>query len=468
MPNKPEKKGILFVSLSAKAIPQFIDKTILSDFNIFEARSPSQTISILENEKIDILFLDIQEMPYQEMDFVNYIKTKSPNTEVVILATINELELATKALRSGAAFYLIKPVKSEDLKIAAEKLSLKADNISQYRELEQKLLSDLMAGSPVMQRILKLATKIAPTSSTVLICGESGTGKEFFAKLIHHLSQRTEGKFVAVNCGAIPETLFESELFGHIKGSFTGADKDRAGLVEEAHLGTLFLDEIGELSPSAQVKLLRFLQERTFKRIGENIQRTVNVRVIAATNKDLQTLVTEKKFREDLFYRINVFCLHLPPLRARKETIPNLIKLFIHKNNEILGKNVLRLSPAAEAILLNYDYPGNIRQLENIIEHAMVLAEGSEITEKELPDFLFKDRLLLDAPKSVLKPQEKELEFKDEEILPLQEIEKNYILRVLEAKKYNYSETAKKLKISRSTLWRKIKELNLEKYIKKS
>lgn len=294
--------------------------------------------------------------------------------------------------------------------------------------------------------------------------GESGTGKEFFARIIHHMSRRTDGKFVAVNCGAIPDTLFESEMFGHVKGSFTGADRDRVGLVEEAHLGTLFLDEVGELSAPAQVKLLRFLQERTFKRIGENTQRTVNVRIIAATNRDVNGLVAGGTLREDLFYRLNVFSMHLPPLRERKETIPNLVKLFIHKNNDMLDKNISRVSPAAEAVLANYDYPGNVRELENIIEHAAVLAESLDITEKDLPDFMFKNRLLIEGPGKSLSAGEP-LRPEHGGIEPLQTIEREYIRQTLETLRFNYSETARKLGISRSTLWRKIREYKLDRKV---
>jgi DNA-binding NtrC family response regulator len=459
------KKTILFVSLNALSKSTENIEATLSNFHLLEARSPSQALSLLEREKIDIVFLDIEGMPSQEMDLVHYIKSRSPHCELVILASMNDLDAATKALRNGASFYLIKPVRPADMKAAADKLSAKVDNLSEYRELEQRLLTDLMAGSPSMQKVLKLAMKIAPTSSTVLVCGESGTGKEFFARIIHHMSRRTDGKFVAMNCGAVPDTLFESELFGHVKGSFTGADRDRVGLVEEAHLGTLFLDEVAELSPSAQVKLLRFLQERTFKRIGENVQRTVNVRIIAASNKDLQTLITEKKFREDLYYRLNVFCLNLPPLRDRKETIPNLIKLFVHKNNELLDKNVTKLSPAAESVLANYEYPGNVRELENVIEHAMVLAESNEISEKDLPEFMFKNHLLLAAPQNQT-AAECLKHITPESVITLADMERQYIGQALSAHTFNYSETARKLGISRSTLWRKIREYGLDKKAK--
>jgi len=458
------KKTILFISLSGLSSTKGDAGPDLSNFTLLEARSPTQALSILEREKIDIVFLDIEAMPAQEMDLVHYIKSRSPHSEVVILATISELDSATKALRNGASFYLIKPVRAADMKAAADKLSAKVDNLAEYRELEQRLLTDLMAGSPSMQKVLKLAMKIAPTSSTVLVCGESGTGKEFFARIIHHLSRRTDGKFVAMNCGAVPDTLFESELFGHVKGSFTGADRDRVGLVEEAHLGTLFLDEVAELSPAAQVKLLRFLQERTFKRIGENVQRTVNVRIIAATNKDLQILIAEKKFREDLYYRLNVFCLNLPPLRDRKETIPNLIKLFVHKNNEMLDKNITKLSPAAEAVLANYEYPGNVRELENIIEHAMVLAESNEISERDLPEFMFKNHLMLPSPEAQGKGK-CVATISPESVMPLADMERTYIQKALAFCDNNYSDCARKLGISRSTLWRKIKEYGLDKKV---
>jgi DNA-binding NtrC family response regulator len=457
MPASLNLKTILFTSLS-KTMTAFKDDAFdLSGFRTINASTIADTLSLLEKEIIDFIFLDIESMPRQEIDLVSYIKSQSPRTEIIILSTINELEEATKALKNGAAFYLIKPVRAADIHIILNKLAAKTDRQDEFIVLEQRILSDLMSGSPAMQKVLKLAMKIAPTTSTVLIGGESGTGKEFFARIIHRMSKRTDGGFVALNCGSVPDTLFESELFGHKKGSFTGADRDKAGLVEEAHLGTLFLDEVGELSPMAQVKLLRFLQERTFRRIGETSQRSVNVRIIAASNKDLAKLITENKFREDLFYRLNVFNLSLPPLRHRKETIPNLINLFVHKNNDLFDRHIKKITPAAEAILANYDYPGNVRELENIIEHAVVLAEGSEITEKDLPEFLFHNRLLLKGPEIGAC-----VEQDPGEIVSFKELEANHIRRALSGENKNFSDVAKKLGVSRSTLWRKIKEYGIK------
>lgn len=421
---------------------------------VLEAASQAEALPLLEKSKVDIAFLDIERMPPIEMDIVNYIRMRH-HAEVVVLTTLNEIEEATNALKSGAAFYLVKPLKLTDCKSVIDKLSLRVERTRDHVELEQRFLNDLMAGSPAMSKVLKFAMKIATTTSTVLIGGESGTGKEFFARIIHRMSQRYEGRFVPMNCGAIQDTLFESELFGHRKGAFTGADRDKSGLVEEAHLGTLFLDEIGELSPAAQVKLLRFLQEHEYRRVGDTVTRSVDVRIIAASNRDLGKMVEQKKFREDLFYRINVFNLYLPPLRERKETIPNLLWLFVNRYNQLFNKHITAVSKSAESILANYNYPGNVRELENIIEHAVVLAEGSEITERDLPEFTFRNHLLLTGPSREEPPP-------SNHVRTLADMEKEHISNTLAITEFNYTEASKRLGISRSTLWRKIKDYNIE------
>lgn len=447
-------KTVLVISSDFSFRAKLRENLSLQGFEVLESDFQAETLSILEKGPIHIVFLDIERMPKIELDIVSYIRTRH-HAEIVVLTTFNELEEATNALKNGAAFYLVKPIRLTDLKSVVDKLSIRAERYEDHTALEQRFLSDLMAGSPSMQKVLKFASKIAPTNSTVMIGGESGTGKEFFAKIIHRLSNRVDGHFVAMNCGAVPENLFESELFGHKKGSFTGADRDKPGLVEEAHMGTLFLDEVGELSLPAQVKLLRFLQEREFRRIGDTSTRTVDVRIIAATNKDLNRLMHEGKFREDLFYRLNVFFLYMPPLRERKETIPNLIRLFVHRNNQILDKHINSISKAAEALLANYEFPGNVRELENIIEHAMVLAETNEINERDLPEFMIRNRLLLSAPP--------ENGARTSDILvTLAEMEQQHIQRALNLTNYNYTDASKKLGISRSTLWRKIKEYNID------
>ncbi len=425
-------------------------------YRVLEARSHPDAVSMMDHEEIDIVFIDFEKIVRGEMDLVSYARTRLPQAEIVILAMVTQLDEATAALRNGASFYLVKPIKPDDLGTILEKTARRMDRRREHLALEQQVLSDLMAGNPAMQKVLKLTTKIAPTSSTVLIGGESGTGKEFFARVIHRMSGRIDGRFVAMNCGSVPDTLFESELFGHRKGAFTGADRDKPGLVEEANLGTLFLDEVGELSPMAQVKLLRFLQERTFRRIGENTLRSVNVRIVAATNKELTEKIRHGSFREDLFYRLNVFYLFLPPLRERKETIPSLLKLFVHRCNRMLGKRVEKIARSAEIVLANYDYPGNVRELENIVEHAVVLAEGGEITENDLPEFMFGNRLLLTGPST-------EATKDDGEIPTLKEMERRHIVRALALVDNNYTRAAEKLGVSRSTLWRKLKEHDIGK-----
>ncbi|MBN1577937.1 MAG: sigma-54-dependent Fis family transcriptional regulator [Chitinispirillaceae bacterium] len=451
--SESKNKSILLISTDISFKSSIKEQLQQQGYTVLEVNSQGDALAMLDKETIPIVFLDIERMPPIELDIVSYIRTRH-NAEVVILTTINELEDATHALRSGAAFYLVKPVNPGDLIAVLEKLSLRIERRTEHIELEHRFLSDLMAGSPVMQKTLRYAVKIAPTSSTVLVGGESGTGKEFFARIIHRMSNRFTGRFVPMNCGAIPEALFESELFGHKKGSFTGADRDKTGIVEEAHLGTLFLDEVGELSPSAQVKLLRFLQGREFRRVGETVNRSVDVRIIAATNKDLTARIKQGLFREDLYFRLNVFYIHLPPLRERRETIPNLVRLFVHRNNQLFGKNVNSISKSAEVLLANYHYPGNIRELENIIEHAVVLAEGEEMGERDLPDFIIRNRLLLPEPSAGAQSTD--------EIRPLTEVEREYIARALKATGYNYTEASKKLGISRSTLWRKIKDFHIE------
>jgi DNA-binding NtrC family response regulator len=450
-----QAKSVLIISGDQQFRTRLHENLSLQGFTVLEAANQAEALPLLEQTAIEIVFLDIERMPAIEMDIVNYIRTRH-HAEIVVLTTLSEIEEATNALKSGAAFYIVKPLKLTDLKNVLDMLLQRVDRAKNFVELEQRLLSDLMAGSPAMQKVLKFAMKIAPTASTVLIGGESGTGKEFFARIIHRMSTRAQGPFIPMNCGAVQDTLFESEFFGHKKGSFTGADRDKTGLVEEAHLGTLFLDEIGELSPAAQVKLLRFLQEREFRRVGETANRSVDVRIIAASNKDLAKLVEEKKFREDLFYRVNIFNLFLPPLRDRKETIPSLIWLFVQRNNQLFGKRISRISKAAEAILANYDYPGNVRELQNIIEHAVVLADGSEITERDLPEFMVRNRLLLSGPAGPSPVNT------DDHIVTLADMEKRHITDVLARTDFNYTDASKKLGISRSTLWRKIKEYHIE------
>ncbi|MBI5836229.1 MAG: sigma-54-dependent Fis family transcriptional regulator [Candidatus Eisenbacteria bacterium] len=299
--------------------------------------------------------------------------------------------------------------------------------------------------------MLKLVEKIAPTDSPVLITGESGTGKELVARSIHYQSRRADRPFLAVNCGALPENLVESELFGHARGAFTGASQEKRGLFEEADQGTLFLDEIGELQPSLQVKLLRVLQQGEVRRVGANQSRVVDVRVVAATNRDLVEALRSGAFREDLYYRLNVFQIDLPPLRERREDIPILALYFLSRYAHRLGKDLKEFSQEAQAVLLRYEYPGNVRELENAVQRAVTLAEGRQVQASDLPPWMLESgRLLTERAGGPGAPP-------PDEDMTLEELERRHIARTLERHRQNMSRTAKALGISRATLWRKLK-----------
>lgn len=324
-------------------------------------------------------------------------------------------------------------------------------DISQLKELRERLtevyqFDNIITKDRRMKEILAILPSVAQSKSTVLIQGESGTGKELIAKAIHNNSPRKDRPFIAVNCAAIPESLIESELFGHVKGAFTGAHQDRVGRFELAHQGTIFLDEIAEMSLSTQAKLLRVIQEERFERVGGSKTVAVDVHIIAATNKNLLKAVKEGHFREDLYYRISVFPVTLPPLRERKEDIPLLITHFIDKFNKETGKTINNIAPQAMKVFMNYIYPGNIRELRNIIEHAFVCSRGNTILSEHLPrELIYTEERLEIAPEGS----------------SLNRVEKEWILSVLEKSMWRYQEAAKRLGISRTTLWRKLKAYGL-------
>lgn len=328
-------------------------------------------------------------------------------------------------------------------------------DLSPIREIKKEMLThytfeDIVSKNHRILQLFNTLPDIAESDVTVLIVGPSGSGKELFARAIHNLSKRAKKPFVPINCGALPDTLLESELFGYARGAFTGADRDKPGRVEIAGGGTLFLDEIGDTSPAFQIKLLRFLEDREYTPLGSNEPRKADVRIITATNKDLKTLVEEGKFREDLYYRLNVIKLQLPPLRERKEDIPLLVEHFIDKFNRRMGKRVVGVSDDVLRILLSYDWPGNVRELENTIEHAMVMCKGERISIEHLPDFL-RGQVELSPPVGTITEK------------PLGRLEAELIRRTLNETGWNIGETARRLGIHRTTLWRKIKKYGLKK-----
>jgi two-component system response regulator PilR (NtrC family) len=359
-------------------------------YEVILAENGRTALNVLESEPIDLLISDIKMPDMSGVEVLRAAKQVDQDILGIMITAFASTESAVEALRMGAYDYVSKPFDVDELKIivrnALERRQLRQENVLLKRALQSShQFSSIVGRSESMLAVFKLIETVAPTNSTILVTGESGTGKELVAKAIHFNSLRRDRPFVAVNCGALPEQLLESELFGHMRGSFTGASANKKGLVEVADRGTIFLDELGEMSPMMQVKLLRVLQERRFRRVGGTDELEANIRVIAATNQDLAKMVAEGRFREDLYYRVNVIQVQLPPLRDRQEDITLLAGHFLEKFRDQMGKNVASISNEAMAYLERYDWPGNIRELENVIERAVALETSAAILPDSLP-----------------------------------------------------------------------------------
>ncbi len=428
------------------------------------ALSQEEALKMVLARNYEIVILDMEIVREGDLDLINYVKQSQPTCEILILTPIEEIEAAVKALRRGAYMYFVKPVDIEDLLYGVDSALRNLERSMAFREYERSAFIDMMGDSPTIRRMIKLATKVAPTDSTVLLLGESGTGKEIIAEYIHRMSNRYDKPFLAINCSALPETLLESELFGYVKGAFTGATTDRVGLFEAGNNGTIFLDEVGDMPLLTQIKLLRVLQNREIRRLGENKIIKVNVRIIAATNQDLTAAIQEKRFREDLYFRLNVIQIKIPPLRERMDSLPSLIRYFISKFNRQFNRNIRDIERQAQFILANYSYPGNVRELENIIEHAVIMADDDVIRASNLPDYLqIVKKPMLALPEGIEEAiagttheEESEPEF-----MTLAEMEKRLITQTLIKCKGNQTLASEKLGISRSTLWRKMKEYDI-------
>jgi len=367
------------------------------------AESGEKGIAAVRNGNFDLILLDYKMPGMNGIEVLKEVKHTNPHIDIIMMTAHGSLEIALQAMKAGAVDYFTKPIQElEVILMQINKISERRNIIRENEILRQELqgkgvtTDQIKYISSAMENLVNMAGRVAASRATVLIQGESGTGKELLARLIHHLSPRSGRPMVAVNCGAIPETLLEAELFGHEKGAFTGAAGRRIGRFEEADGSTLFLDEVGDLTPPVQVKLLRFLQEREFQRLGGNQTVRADVRVISATNRDLEKEVRGGAFREDLYYRLNVVVMTVPPLRERKEDIPLLIESFLKRYARATGKEIRDVSWDARKMLMKYDYPGNVRELENIIERAVVISRGSVITLEDLP---FRDRPLLSESK---------------------------------------------------------------------
>ncbi len=402
-----------------------------------------------ERESIDLLITDVKMPGLTGKELLAAMREKRPEAPVIVITAFGSVEQAVEMVKAGASQYLTKPFDTDDLlRTVAKALEQSAPQREQARLRREMPAapSRIIGASRPMQELFKLIARAARNTSTVLITGESGTGKEVFARAIHDLSER-KGPFVPVNCAAIPAELIESELFGHTGQAFTGAKQARAGLFETAEGGTLFLDEVGELPLAMQPKLLRVLQEGTVRRVGADRERIVNVRVVAATNRDLEKEVAEGRFREDLYWRLNVIHLHTPPLRERPFDIPLLVEHFLNKLAERAGLPTLNVSPEALAVLTAYSWPGNVRELENVLERAAALADGPTLTHDDLPE-----RVRSSGKTSVLLSRARE------QRLSLHELEKEYIIETLRMTGGNKSRAAEILGFDRRTLHRKLDE----------
>jgi two-component system response regulator PilR (NtrC family) len=373
-------------------------------YAVTSAESRGAAAAALARESVDLVVTDVKLPDGDGIEILRQVKASSPDTVVVVMTAYGSTETAVAAMKLGAHDYLIKPFDMEELKLvvrnALEKEELRQENLRLKAELRRQHGVDQIIGvSPPMVNVFSMIQSVAATSSTVLLTGESGTGKELVAKAIHASSPRRESAFVSVNCGALPETLLESELFGHMKGAFTDAYVTRKGLFEAAHRGTLFLDEVGETPASMQVKLLRALQERRIRRVGGTEEVDVDVRLIAATNRSLEDMVRERRFREDLFYRLNVIPIRIPPLRERREDIPLLARHFLEQFSRAMGKRVAKISKEAMDTFLGYGWPGNVRELENVMERAVALETTEEVLVEHLPDTLHRGEPLPAAPR---------------------------------------------------------------------
>ncbi|OGP53843.1 MAG: two-component system response regulator [Deltaproteobacteria bacterium RBG_13_52_11b] len=401
----------------------------------------------------EIALLDYKMPELDGLQTLREIRRLYPDLPVVMITAYGTVETAVRSMKEGAIDYLTKPIDLDELLLILQKVMERSGLIRENRALrarlhEQYRFDKIIYESPGMEEVMGLVARVAPSQATVLIRGESGTGKELIANAIHYASPRSQGPFIKVNCSAIPETLLESELFGHEKGAFTGAVQRRVGRFEEADGGSLFLDEIGDLTPGTQVKLLRVLQEKEFQRLGSNATLKTDVRVVAATHRDLEEAMKQDHFREDLYYRLNVISIHLPPLRERREDIPLLVHHFLEHYSAQNQKPIVDLSKEARALLLRYDYPGNVRELENIIERAVVLCRADVVTTQDLPFHLREGR-----PETQRKVKR----------LPesLEEVEKEWIVKALQETRGVQTKAAENLGISERVLRYKMKKYGI-------
>jgi DNA-binding NtrC family response regulator len=414
-----------------------------------KASSGFEALEKLEKNPFDVLFVDIKMPEMNGIELLEKVKAEYPETIVIIITAYGSIEGAVKAMKLGASDYLLKPFKPDYLSLVMEKISQQIKLSSEYNYIKGRLekitrFDDIIGQGPAMEKIFGLIPEVAKSDSSILLTGETGTGKELVAKAIHAKSKRSHFPFIPINCGALPDSLLESELFGHQKGAFTGALHSRKGFLEVVSGGTLFLDEIGEVSAKMQIDLLRVLEDKKITRIGNSHPVPVDFRLISATRRDLEQQIADGNFREDFFYRINVITIHIPPLRERKEDIPLLIQHFLEKYSQETTKRVDHITRDTIERLTAYGWPGNVRELENAIERAVVLSRSRTL---DIQDFSFLQRTPAMFSRS----------------MSLREMERHYIKRILEECGWNVTRAAKILDVNRVTLHKKIKRFEMQK-----
>lgn len=425
------------------------------------ATDSSSLLEKISKQEFNILILDTDIIPELELNIVKFVKERNPQLMVILASSKEKIDAAILIARKEDFNYLSKPVNFHELEFIIDKSEFRVAKEQVTANPHEYFTNIFIGKSEKIKKVMALAQKVSKSDSSIMVTGETGTGKELISRAIHELSSRASKPFIAVNCAAIPENLLESELFGYKKGAFTGADIDKKGLVELADTGTLFLDEIGDLTLGLQAKLLRVLEYKELRRLGDETLRKVNIRIIAATNQDLKEQIKEKKFREDLFYRLNVINIPIPALRERKEDIPLLLRFYIEKYNKQYNRSIVGIDSKAKALLMYYEYPGNVRELDNMIQHAFAICEGDLIGVEDLPVHMHNltPFFQLEAHKQErTKLKGKLIEYPE---LLLSEVEKNTIQKAFAKFGVNHTKVANVLGVSRSTLWRKIKEYKI-------
>jgi DNA-binding NtrC family response regulator len=429
------------------------------DINVTTTTSSAQAVELIRNTNFDIIISDLKMPDISGLDLYEMSREISPDSIFIIVTAYGTIQSAVDAVKKGIYDYIQKPFTPDEVRIpvrrAFDKKTLERENIALRSQIESRYaFKNIVGSSSAMQETFRIMKHAASSDSNVLIIGESGTGKELVARSIHSNSSRARRKFVVVNCGSIPDGLMESELFGHVKGAVDNAVADKRGLLEEANRGTLFLDEVGELSPALQVKLLRAISGEGFMRLGGSQPITVNLRIIAATNRDLKKMIADKMFREDLFYRLNIIPIKMPPLREKKEDIPLLVNHFIQKHrSKVIGKDVTGISKEALQAIMNYHFPGNLRELENAIEYAIDFTAGRLIQLDDLPTYIADDTPISEQAEPI-------------PIMPLKEakaqLERGLIMAALIQSGGNISEASRQLNIHRQHLQQKIRLLGID------